>query len=84
MVEGYFQVMADPVSTWVQLKWLPLPLHKPRLVTRFRIPPRPCASPGYQFCTVLYLTSASFSTTISTTAAWSWFSSRIGAVQPSM
>ena len=84
MVDGYFQVTAEPVSTWVQDRCAPLPLQMPRLVTRFRMPPRPCASPGYQFCTVLYLTSASFSTMISTTAACSWFSSRIGAVQPSM
>ena len=84
MVLGYFQVMAEPVSTWVQLKWEPLPLQMPLLVTRLRMPPRPFSSPGYQFWTVLYFTSASFSTMISTTAAWSWFSSRIGAVQPSI
>jgi hypothetical protein len=47
------------------------------------MPPTPFASPGYQFWTVEYLISASSSATSSTTAAWSWFSSRIGAVQPS-
>src|SRR3569832_1864851 len=47
------------------------------------MPPLPSASPGYQFCTVLYLIFASSSATSSTTAAWSWFSSRFGAVQPS-
>src|SRR5918997_577598 len=47
------------------------------------MPPRPSASPGYQFCTVEYLISASSSATSSTTAACSWFSSRIGAVHPS-
>ena len=40
------------------------------------------ASPGYQFCTVLYFTSARSCTTISTMAACNWFSSRIGAVHP--
>ena len=39
--------------------------------------------PGYQFCTVEYLISASSNATSSTTAAWSWFWSRMGAVQPS-
>jgi hypothetical protein len=47
------------------------------------MPPLPSLSPGYQFWTVLYFTSASSIATISTTAACSWFSSRIGAVQPS-
>ena len=45
------------------------------------MPPLPSASPGYQFCTVEYLISASSSATSSTTAAWSWFSSRCGAVR---
>src|SRR6202040_3308755 len=80
---GYFQVMAEPVSTWVQEIFDFLPRQSPRLVTKLKTPPRPCASPGYQFCTVEYLISASSSATSSTTAAWSWFSSRIGAVQPS-
>src|SRR3982751_6644500 len=49
--------------------------------------PLPSASPGYQFCTVEYLISASSSATSSTTAACSWFSSRraafeIGDVSP--
>src|SRR5919197_6498286 len=47
------------------------------------MPPRPSSSPGYQFCTVEYLISAPGSATSSTTAAWSWFVSRCGAVQPS-
>ena len=37
--------------------------------TKLYIPPRPSLSPGYQFCTVEYFTSASFSTLMSTTAA---------------
>src|SRR6516162_5370323 len=37
----------------------------------------------YQFCTVEYLICASSWAISSTTAAWSWFSSRWGAVQPS-
>src|SRR6266851_2448336 len=44
------------------------------------MPPLPLASPGYQFCTVEYLISASSSATSSTTAACSWFSSHIGAL----
>src|ERR1700686_4188461 len=80
---GYFQVMAEPVSTWVQEILELRPRQSPRLVTKLKIPPRPCASPGYQFCTVEYLIWASSRATSSTTAAWSWFSSRIGAVQPS-
>src|SRR5450756_1148572 len=47
------------------------------------MPPLPFTSPGYQFWTVEYLISALSSATSSTTAAWSWFSSRIGAVHPS-
>src|SRR3990172_3164592 len=47
------------------------------------MPPFPFLSPGYQFCIVLYFSSASSSAMSSTTAAWSWFSSRIGAVHPS-
>jgi hypothetical protein len=31
---GYFQVMAEPVSTWVQEMWEFLPWHLPRLVTK--------------------------------------------------
>jgi hypothetical protein len=37
---------------------------------------------GVPVLTVLYLMLALSSATSSTTAAWSWFSSRIGAVQP--
>src|SRR6185437_13907390 len=47
------------------------------------MPPFPSLSPGYQFWTVEYLTVASSSATSSTTAACSWFSSRIGAVHAS-
>src|SRR3569833_3260069 len=43
------------------------------------MPPRPSASPGYQFCTVEYLICASSCATSSTTAACNWFSSRIDA-----
>src|SRR3974390_3024300 len=80
---GYFQVMAEPVSTCVQEIFEFLPRQSPRLVTKLKMPPLPSASPGYQFCTVEYLISASSSAINSTTAACSWFSSRIGAVQPS-
>ena len=47
------------------------------------MPPFPFSSPAYQFCTVLYFTSAFFAAEISTTAACSWFSSYAGAVHPS-
>src|SRR5579871_280976 len=47
------------------------------------MPPRPCSSPGYQFCTVEYLIVASRSAISSTTAACSWLSSRAGAEHPS-
>src|SRR5450756_1395576 len=40
------------------------------------MPPLPSELPGYQFCTVEYLISASSSVTSSTTAACNWFSSR--------
>src|SRR4029079_17793971 len=80
---GYFQVMAEPVSTCVQEILERDPRQSPRFVTKLKIPPLPSASPGYQFCTVEYLISASSSATSSTTAACNWFSSRIGAVQPS-
>src|SRR6266436_3018920 len=43
------------------------------------MPPLPSELPGYQFCTVEYLISASSSATSSTTAACNWFSSRCGA-----
>ena len=83
MQDGYFQVMAEPVSTWVQLILDFLPRQSPRLVTKLKMPPLPFSSPGYQFCTVEYLISALSSAISSTTAACSWFSSRLGAVQPS-
>src|SRR4029078_1859819 len=47
------------------------------------MPPTPFSSPAYQFCTVEYLMSALSSATSSTTAAWSWLVSNLGAVQPS-
>src|SRR3989337_3833549 len=78
---GYFQVIALPVSTWVQEIFEFTPSALPRFVTKLKIPPFPCLSPGYQFWIVEYLTSASSRATSSTTAAWSWFVSRIGAVQ---
>src|SRR4051812_36866525 len=77
---GYFQVIALPVSTWVQLTFDRSPEQSARLVTKLKIPPRPSLSPGYQFWTVEYFTSESSCAKISTTAACSWFSSRIGAV----
>src|SRR5688572_33485696 len=80
---GYFQVMAEPVSTCVQEILERLPRHLPRFVTKLKTPPTPFLSPGYQFWTVLYLISASSRATSSTTAACSWFSSGMGAVQPS-
>src|SRR5947199_15050 len=51
MTPGYFQVIAEPVSTCVQEIFEFRPAHLPRLVTKLKIPPRPSASPGYQFCT---------------------------------
>ena len=66
---GYFQVIADPVSTCVQEILEFLPLHRPRLVTKLYIPPFPSLSPGYQFCTVEYLISASSNAINSTLAA---------------
>src|SRR4029077_9820180 len=83
MQEGYFQVIAEPVSTCVQEILERSPRQSPRLVTKLKMPPSPFSSPGYQFCTVEYLISAPSRATSSTTAAWSWFSSRLGAVQPS-
>src|SRR6185503_13544147 len=80
---GYFQVMAEPVSTCVQEIFERAPWHLPRFVTKLKMPPLPSLSPGYQFCTVEYLICASVSATSSTTAACSWFSSRTGAVHPS-
>src|SRR5262249_31108307 len=81
---GYFQVIAEPVSTCVQEIFDRRPTHLPRFVTKLKMPPLPSLSPGYQFCTVEYLMfDSSPSATSSTTAACSWFSSRMGAVQPS-
>ena len=75
--------MADPVSTCVHEIFERAPSQRPRLVTKLKMPPLPSASPGYQFCTVEYLMRASVRAMSSTTAAWSWFSSRMGAVHPS-
>src|SRR5512140_529423 len=80
---GYFQVMAEPVSTCVHEMRELTPLHRPRLVTKLYMPPTPFSSPAYQFCTVEYLMSASSSAISSTTAACSWLVSNLGAVQPS-
>ena len=82
MQDGYFQVTAEPVSTCVH-EILAFFSQIPRLVTKLKIPPLPSLSPGYQFCTVEYLISASSKAINSTTAACNWFSSRCGAVQPS-
>src|SRR5437667_308473 len=43
------------------------------------MPPIPCSSPAYQFCTVEYLISALSSATSSTTAACNWLRSNFGA-----
>src|SRR5262245_25386434 len=83
MQDGYFQVMAEPVSTCVQEIFERAPRQAPLFVTKLKIPPRPSLSPGYQFCTVEYLMVASSSATSSTTAACSWLRSRFGAVHPS-
>src|SRR5258708_34483290 len=83
MQDGYFQVIAEPVSTCVQEILERSPRQSPRLVTKLEAPPLPSLSPGYQFWTVEYLISASPRATSSTTAACNWFSSRRGAVQPS-
>src|ERR1041384_5896533 len=83
MHDGYFHVIADPVSTCVQEILEFFPAHLPRLVTKLEIPPLPSSSPAYQFCTVEYLICASSSATSSTTAACSWLRSNFGAVQPS-
>src|SRR6476620_10425205 len=80
---GYFHVIAEPVSTCVHEIFEFTPTHFPRLVTKLKMPPLPSASPAYQFCTVEYFTEALSSAMSSTTAACSWFSSRLGAVHPS-
>src|SRR6201990_3316736 len=80
---GYFQVMAEPVSTCVQEIFELMPRQAPRLVTKLKMPPCPFSSPAYQFCTVEYLISALSSATSSTTAACSWLVSNLGAVHPS-
>src|SRR5437773_20520 len=43
---GYFQVMAEPVSTWVQEILALRPRQSPRLVTKLKTPPLPSLSPG--------------------------------------
>ncbi|CST19545.1 Uncharacterised protein [Shigella sonnei] len=65
---GYFHVIADPVSDCVHDILLFSPSHKARLVTKLRIPPV-LLSPGNQFCTVEYFTSAFLWMMTSTTAA---------------
>ncbi|MOA60058.1 hypothetical protein D3C78_1848410 [compost metagenome] len=61
--------MAEPVSTWVHEIFEFLPLQRPRLVTKLKMPPTPFSSPAYQFWTVEYLMSASSRAISSTTAA---------------
>ena len=68
--EGYFQVIADPVSTCVQDIFELSPLHKPLFVTKFKIPPFPLSSPGNQFWIVEYFICASFNVTNSYTVAF--------------
>src|SRR5215218_4687430 len=84
MHEGYFHVIAEPVSTCVHEIFEFFPRQAPRFVTKLYMPPLPVSSPAYQFCTVEYLISASSNATSSTTAACSWFVSNCGAVQPSL
>src|SRR5471030_3294250 len=67
---GYFQVMAEPVSDWVQDIFELSPSHNARLVTKLSIPPSD-SLPANQFCTVEYLISASLWAITSTTAACS-------------
>src|ERR1044072_7761202 len=83
MHDGYFHVIAEPVSTCVQEIFEFLPAHLPSFVPKLKTPPRPSSSPAYQFWTVEYLICASSSATSSSTAAWSWFLSNFGAVHPS-
>ena len=66
---GYFQVIAEPVSTCVHEIFELSPRQSPLLVTKLKTPPFPFSSPGYQFCTVEYFISAPFNATYSTTAA---------------
>jgi hypothetical protein len=80
---GYFQVIAEPVSTCVQEIREFFPEQRPRLVTKLYIPPTPFSSPEYQFCTVEYLIVALSNATNSTTAACNWLLLNCGAVQPS-
>ena len=69
MTEGYFHVIAEPVSTCVHDIFEFLPAHLPLLVTKLYTPPFPFLSPGNQFCKVEYLISASSRAINSTTAA---------------
>jgi hypothetical protein len=83
MTLGYFHVMAEPVSTWVHEILRAPAAADAALGDEVVDAAHPFSSPGYQFCTVEYLISAPSRATSSTTAACSWFSSRMGAVQPS-
>jgi len=79
---GYFQVIAEPVSTWVQEICAWRPRHSPRLVTNYKFRRGHWHRPD----TVLHgrvLDVRVSSAMSSTTAACSWFSSRCGALQPS-
>ena len=69
IVDGYFQVSADPTSTWVHRSFA-FSSQRPRFVTKFNMPPiffLPSNLPAYQFWTVAYFTVASLQTMISTT-----------------
>jgi hypothetical protein len=79
---GYFQVIAEPVSTWVQEMRELAPAHAALghevvdAALAFLVAGVPVLHRGI-------LDRALSCATSSTTAACSWFSSRIGAVQPS-
>ena len=46
MHDGYFQVIAEPVSTWVHITFARASRQSARLVTKLKTPPRPSSSPG--------------------------------------
>ena len=80
---GYFQVIAEPVSTWVQLILLLRPLALAALGHEVVDAATAFLVAGVPVLHRRVLDLASSSATSSTTAACSWFSSRRGAVQPS-
>ena len=81
---GYFHVIADPVSTCVHEIFEFSPSALAALGDEVVDPAlaRPCR-PGYQFWTVEYLICALSERDQLDHGGMSWFSSRIGAVQPS-